>query len=132
MRRRQFLQSATCAVGARLFGQGVRVAPESDPGNAKICHRLDAKNVTDDDVHFLQQIGLEWVRLEFGAGEVTFDTLRTAQQRFARFGMRIYSGVHYAYRSTRVQLGKAGRDEDIETYAQFLRDLGRLGIPVAS
>jgi mannonate dehydratase len=46
--------------------------------------------------------------------------------------MRIYSGVHYAYRSLKVQLGEAGRDQDIETYSQFLRDLGELGIPVAS
>ena len=46
--------------------------------------------------------------------------------------MRIYSGVHYAYRSRQVQLGEPGRDQDIETYCRFLRDLGKLGIPVAS
>lgn len=103
-----------------------------DPGNAKLCHRLDAKSVTDDDLRFLQQIGLEWVRLEFGEGDITLDTLRAAQQRFAKFGMRIYSGVHYSYRSTKVQLGLAGRDEEIEKYRRFLRDLGKLEIPVAS
>ena len=46
--------------------------------------------------------------------------------------MRIYSGVHYSYRSRRVQLGEPGRDQDIETYRRFLRDLGKLGIPIAS
>jgi mannonate dehydratase len=46
--------------------------------------------------------------------------------------MRIYSGVHYSYRSLKVQLGQPGRDKDIETYCQFLRDLGRLKIPIAS
>ena len=46
--------------------------------------------------------------------------------------MRIYSGVHYSYRSTKVQLGLPGRDKDIETYIRFLRDLGKLGIPIAS
>ncbi len=115
----------------RAQKQAPRVA-ESDPRNAGLCHRLDAQSVTDDDLRFLQQIGLEWVRLEFGAGVVTADTLSAAQERFARFGMRIYSGVHYAYRSRAIQLGEAGRDRDIETYRTFLRDLGKLHIPVAS
>jgi mannonate dehydratase len=133
MQRRQFLHSAIGAVGLPLLAQDrARKIEESDPGNAKICHRLDAKSITDDDLRFLQQIGLQWARLEFGAGDVTLDTLRAAQQRFARFGMQIYSGVHYAYRSLKVQLGQAGRDQDIEAYMRFLRDLGKLGIPIAS
>src|SRR5690242_19088037 len=98
-----------------------------DPGNIKIAHRVDAKSITDDDLLFLQQIGLRWARLEFGEGAVTLDSLRAAQQRFAKFGIEIYSGVHYSYRSTRLQLGLPGRDEDIETYCRFLRDLGKLG-----
>ncbi len=40
--------------------------------------------------------------------------------------------MHYAYRSLKVQLGRPGRDKDIETFRTFLRDLGRLGIPVAN
>jgi mannonate dehydratase len=133
MRRRQVLHSAVCAAGWRLFAQN-RGKPidEADPGNIKLCHRLNARSVTDDDLRFLEQIGLKWVRLEFDAGDAGIDNLRAAQQRFARFGMRIYSGVHYSYRSTKIQLGQPGRDQDIETYAQFLRDLGRLGVPIAS
>src|SRR5215813_11128872 len=133
MQRRELLQSSIGAIAATMVAQDRRKAPsESDPRNIKLCHRLDAKSVSDDDLRFLQQIGLEWVRLEFGEGDVTFDLLRAAQERFARFGMRIYSGVHYSYRSTKVQLGQPGRDKDIETYAQFLRGLGSIGIPVAS
>ena len=133
MRRRQFLRSALAAAGLPLMAQqrGARIA-KTDPRDAKLCHRLDAHTITDDDLRFLQQIGLAWARLEFGEGLVTLDTLSEAQQRFARFGMRIYSGVHYAYRSRRVQLGEPGRDQDIETYRKFLGDLGTLGIPVAS
>jgi mannonate dehydratase len=130
MRRRRFL-SALAAAGLPLWPQKRRME-EGDAGNTRLCHRLDARSVTDDDLRFLQQIGLEWVRLEFADGPVTLDSLRAAQQRFARFGMKIYSGVHYSYRSRRVQLGEPGRDQDIETYRRFLRDLGKLEIPVAS
>jgi mannonate dehydratase len=133
MRRRRFLQSSLFAGGWPLIAQrSPKATDEADPGNIKICHRLNARSVTDDDLRFLQQIGLQWVRLEYDAGEIRRDDLVAAQQRFARFGMQIYSGVHYSYRSTKVQLGQPGRDQDIEAYMRFLRDLGSLGIPVAS
>lgn len=105
---------------------------EQDPSNVKLAHRLDAKSITDDDLLFLQQIGLRWVRLEFGDADTSFESLRALKARYARFGLSIYSGVHPAYRSLKVQLGLPGRDKDIETYCQFLRDIGKLGIPVAS
>ena len=109
MRRRGFIRSALAAAGIPLLAQ-TRTAriDEADPRNTKLCHRLDAKSVTDDDLRFLQQIGLPWVRLEFGEGEVTLDTLAAAQRRFAQFGMRIYSGVHYSYRSREGPTGGTG------------------------
>jgi mannonate dehydratase len=129
MLRRRFLRIPLWAAASRLAAAPVE---EDDPENVKVCHRLNAKSVTDDDLQFLRQIGLRWVRLEYDTGDVRIDDLRAAQRRFARFGMRIYSGVHYSYRSLKVQLGQAGRDRDIETYMRFLRDLGSLGIPIAS
>jgi hypothetical protein len=133
MLRRQFLRSALAAAGTPLPAQQrATKIEEGDPRNAKLCHRLDATSVSDDDLLFLEQIGLRWVRLEFGEAEIALEALRAQQRRFAQFGMRIYSGVHDAYRSRRVQLGEPGRDQDIETYRRFLRDLGTLEIPVAS
>ncbi|MBV8807113.1 MAG: mannonate dehydratase, partial [Acidobacteriaceae bacterium] len=106
--------------------------PREDDNDVKLAHRLDAKRTSDDDLRFLQQIGLRWVRLEFGQAEIGFEDLKRIQERFAQYGMRIYSGVHYSYRSIRVQLGQPGRDRDIDTYCRFLRNLGKLQIPVAS
>ena len=132
MFRRDFCRLAAAGALPLRAQTGARVLAEDDPANTRISHRINARAITDDDLLFLQQIGLRWVRLEYGEGEVTLDALRAAQARFARFGMRIHSGVHYAYRSKKVQLGLPGRDQDIETYRRFLRDLGKLGIPVAS
>lgn len=126
LNRRQLILAA---LGA---GAAQQAFSQNDANGIKLAHRLNAGSVTDDDLLFLQQIGLKWVRLEFGEGPAGFENLLAEQKRFARFGMRIYSGVHYSYRSPRVQLGQPGRDQDIETYCQFLRDLGRLSIPLAS
>jgi mannonate dehydratase len=105
---------------------------EDDPTNVKLAHRLNARSISDDDLLFLKQIGLRWARLEFGTEQTPFEVLRSTQRRFAHYGIRIFSGVHYSYRSLKVQLGQPGRDQDIETYRTFLRDLGRLEIPLAS
>ena len=134
MRRRQFIGTALSATGMPLLAQQrtTRIE-EDDPGNIKLCHRLDAQE------HHRRRpavpaadraaLGARWSSAKATS---RCDAIRRTQQRFARFGMRIYSGVHYAYRSRKVQLGQPGRDQDIETYRSFLRDLGELGIPVAS
>jgi mannonate dehydratase len=129
--RRLFLRSTAAAMAAPIFAQR-RTPEEDDPGNTKIAHRLNARSITDDDLLFLKQIGLRWVRLEFEDADIPFDALHAEQQRYARFGMRIFSCVHSAYRSEAIQLGLPGRDQKIETYCRFLRDMGRLEIPVAS
>ena len=129
MTRRSLLRTAVAA--CPLLGAGKRLE-EHDPLNTKIAHRLNARSVTDEDLLFLKQIGLRWVRLEFGDAPAPYDYLASVKERFARYDLRIFSGVHYAYRTVRLQLGQPGRDQDIETYCTFLRDLGRLGVPVAS
>ncbi len=123
--RRHWLKLSLASPAARLLA-------ETDAANIKIAHRINARTVTDDDLLFFQQIGLRWARLEFSEAPITLDQLRGIQQRFAKFGMQVYSGVHYSYRTTRVQLKQPGCDEDIATYCGFLRNLGKLGIPVAS
>lgn len=127
MLRRDILKLAAAAWAAAP----ARAIDEDDAANVKIAHRLSAR-ISDDDLLFLKQIGLKWARVEFGDGPVSFDFLRQTQERYARFGMKIYSGVHYAYRTPVVQLGQPGRDQKIDEYRAFLRDMGRLGIPVAS
>jgi mannonate dehydratase len=106
-----------------------RVIGENDPANIKIAHRLSAR-ITDDDLLFLKQIGLRWARVHFGENE-DFGFMRETQKRFTRFGLRIFSGVHSAYRDLKVQLGQPGRDAMIDRYRTFLRNLGRLEIPVS-
>jgi len=104
---------------------------EYDPANIKIAHRVSSR-LGDENLLFLKQIGLRWARVEFGNDDPALDSLAGVQKRFAKFGLGIWSGVQYAYRSLRIQLGQPGRDEDIETYRRFLTNIGKLGIPLAS
>lgn len=141
LKRRNFLQLGLGAAALALLPgrAGLRAAPgkgspltEDDPANTRIAHRINIRGLTDDDLLFFQQIGLRWARVEWGNEAVTLDSLRATQKRFARYGMKIFSGVHSSYRSLKVQLGQSGRDSDIEIYRNFLRHLGKLEIPVAS
>lgn len=116
-------------------GQAARPArpfiEEYDDKNIKLAHRVPS-TLTDDEILFLHQIGLRWMRVEFQSVESELDRLAQVQKRFAKHGIKIYSGMHPAYRSLKIQLGQKGRDEDIRTYQTFVRNLGQLGIPVAN
>ena len=107
------------------------VIDEHDARNIKLAHRVPS-TASDDEPLFLQQIGLRWARVELQAAESDYDALSRVQKRFQSFGMRIYSAMHPAYRSLRIQLGQRGRDDDIEQYRTFLRSCGRLAIPLAN
>lgn len=112
-----------------------RPLDEYDDANTRIGHVVSA-NLSDDGLLFLQQIGMRSVIVNFSAGSAgnaveNLDDMRRVQERFASFGLRIFGGLNYAYRSLKIQLGQAGRDEDIARYQTFLRNAGKLGIRVA-
>jgi mannonate dehydratase len=130
MARRAFLGVSLAAGASGQARRAKTVIDEYDPANIKFAHRTPW-NVSDDELLFLKQIGLRWVRLEYGAQDPGVDALRKVQQRFAGFGLGIYGAVQDAYRSIKIQLGQAGRDGDIETYRIFVRSCGKLGIKVA-
>lgn len=125
--------AAACGSGkaaAARSAAGSRI-DENDPANLKISHRLKAK-ASEDDMLFLKQIGVRWVRAEFAATEGSFEQIQALQQVLAKYDIKIYSATHPSCSSKLVHLGQPGRDKDIETYHTFLRSLGRLGIGVAS
>ena len=42
---------------------------------------------------------MRYGRLEFGSGDTPFDYLKATQERFAKYDIKILSGVHYSYRT---------------------------------
>lgn len=136
--RRRFLQTSltAAAIGVMpsvLSGENLLRADidEFAPGNIKLSHRVPS-SLGEDDLLFLKQIGLRFARVNFDQERSSLAEMREIRDRYAKYGIEIYSGVHYAYRSLKVQLGQPGRDEDIERYQQFLHNLGDIGGTIAS
>jgi mannonate dehydratase len=136
--RRRFLQTsltaaAISAMPSVLSAENILRADidEYAPGNIKLSHRVPA-SLGEEDLLFLKQIGLRYARVNFDQEHSNLAEMREIRDRYAKFGIEIYSGVHYAYRSLNVQLGQPGRDEDIERYQRFLHNLGDIGGTIAS
>ena len=130
--RRNFLKLPLAAAAAQTIATAPFAASaatrldEYDPNNTKIATMVNAR-ADDNHFLFLKQIGVQWVHVQFPI-ETNFDLIKDTQDRLGRFGIKIHCGIVDHYRSQKIQLGKPGRDEDIEKFQTFLRDLGRLGI----
>ena len=121
------LSSPVCAA-AKQLGKSI---DEYDPANVKLARRVPG-SLDDDDMKFLQQLGVRWVRIDLTRQQANLGFLTGLQRRFARTGISIYSAVHPVQASAKIGLGLNGRDAEIVEYQQFLQALGRLKIPVAA
>ena len=70
MNRRRFLGLIPAAGVA--FAAPNTIA-EDDPKNIKICHRINARQISDDDLLFLKQIGLRYARSSLELRTLPFD-----------------------------------------------------------
>ncbi len=127
-RRRDFLLAAGAAGSFSRARAAAPVKDEHDPDNTKIATMVNVRSLTDDQLLFLKQIGLRWVHAQF-PDDANYELVKSTQERLGRYGLKIHCGIINHYRSLKIQLGQPGRDEDIEKFQTFIRDLGRLGIP---
>jgi hypothetical protein len=103
---------------------------EYDPANTKVGH-IVPPTVRDDDILFSSRLACARSSSISNPARVTLDEIRNDARTFRatqHSGLRRHQHI---YRSLRIQLGQPGRDEDIEQYQRFLRNLGSLGIRVA-
>jgi len=123
MGRRELLKLPAMAAAYGLLPRSAMALPakggapmdEADPEGTKIAIKLTVQHTTDEELLFLKQIGLRWLHADFGE-EASYDVIKTTQERFARYGLKIDCALMEKYRSKRIQLGQPGRDEDIETF----------------
>src|SRR4051812_14537737 len=59
------------------------IIDEHDAKNIKLAHRVPS-TLADDEILFLKQIGLRWMRVEFQAAEADMDRMAAVQKRFEK------------------------------------------------
>ena len=99
------------------------------PGIQLAAQTSDA--ATDDDLQFMQQLGIEWMMVSVPDDEnQNADYYRQLKARFGEYGLQIYRiGNHSVHNIPEVTLNLPGRDEKVEEFATFIRHLGAAGIP---
>ena len=138
-RRRDILKLPLAGGVTALFGRSPieaaekrgKVIDEFDTANIKLASRVSIR-ATDEDLMFLKQIGLRYIRAEIPSGDAVFKELAPARDRFASAGISVISSAYYGHQSLNILLGRPGpeRDRDIETCRAAIRELGRNGISV--
>jgi mannonate dehydratase len=104
-----------------------RASPEERPrGGIKISLQIPAE-FTEEDLVFAKQLGLEHVSIPTRGG--TYETFAGARQRVEAAGLKIANiGNSNVHNMPEVTLNLQGRDQKIEEYKQYLRNLARAGI----
>jgi mannonate dehydratase len=135
--RRQFGKMAlggalgTAAFLASQENSSATVHP--NPPGIKIATSYKA-DPTDDDLLFLQQIGVEYVSLGATPETANAESFIKMRERYESVGLKVYnigSGVGPSgslHNMPEVTLNLPGRDQKIEEYKNYLRYLGKAGI----
>lgn len=84
----------------------------------------------DEELRFLQQLDVEWVMAIINdPSRQRADYYRQVQERLARFGLQIYRvGNHSVHNVEEITLNLPGREEKIQEFLAFIRNLGQAGI----
>jgi mannonate dehydratase len=123
--RRKFIYAAAGSLAAVPARAAKRPLEPLTPG-IKITLQL-SQNLSDDDLKFARQLGVGYVTLGTAGG--TYKTFATLKQRIENAGLKVSNiGNTNVHNMPEVTLNLPGRDQRIEEYKQYLRDLGKAGI----
>ena len=111
-------------------GYPLRVVPgfcASTPG-IQIGTQLSPE-ASDEDIRFARQLGIEWVTTGLPAGEHSVHNYLTLRNRFEARGLKIYRIANPRCQNMEeVTLGLPGREERIEEFLAYIRNLGKAGV----
>ena len=127
--RRDFGKLALGGFGALLAGSRAAhgTVHKSAPG-IKLCAQSGAKP-TDEQLLFLKQLGAEYVSVGSTPDLRTAEGFLQIKKRYADAGITVWNiGNTDVHNMPEVTLNLPGRDQKIEEYKQYLRNLGKAGI----
>ena len=105
-----------------------RAAMTPNAPGIKLCAQSSAKP-TDEQLLFLKEIGAEYVSVGSTPDLRTAEGFQQIKKRYADAGITVWNiGNTSVHNMPEVTLNLPGRDQKIEEYKQYLRNLGKAGI----
>ena len=125
--RRQFHKALGGAALLAAAKESSGVVHRSQPG-IKLCAQTGAKP-SDEELLFLKQIGAGYVSVGSTPDLRTAEGFAQIKKRYADAGVTVWNiGNTSVHNMPEVTLNLPGRDQKIEEYKQYLRNLGKAGI----
>jgi mannonate dehydratase len=130
--RRKFAQWALAGTlgGAALTSRPLRSAPmlhDLSPG-IKISLQL-GPDPSDEDLQFANQLGVDYVTIWLHADLATYENFVRLRRKVEGAGLKVWNiGNLNVHNMEQVTLNLPGRDQKIEEYKTYLRNLGKAGI----
>src|SRR2546425_11263551 len=132
MRRRNFIKLAAGAVATSAVWKPLeaRAATKLEPlpRGIKVSLQISG-NATDEDLQFAQQLGVAYVNIPTGGRRATLENFLRLKQRVEAARLKVWNiGNTNVHNMPEVTLNLPGRDQKIEEYKNFLRNLAKAGI----
>ncbi len=98
------------------------------PPGIKIAVQL-GPDPSDEDLQFVKQLGAEYVTIWLHAKEATYENFARLREKVEAAGLKIWNiGNLNVHNMEEVTLNLPGRDQKIEEYKTYLRNIGKAGI----
>jgi mannonate dehydratase len=129
--RREFgkviLSSAFSAAAAAQSPQAKRTARPWPPG-IKISIQMPT-DPSDEDLQFVNQLGCRYVNIPTSGEKATYENFARLKNKVETAGLKVWNiGNSDVHNMEEVTLNLPGRDQKIEQYKNFIRNLGKAGL----
>ena len=132
MDRRKFIKLAggVAAAGPAWDALALPATGKLEPWAPGIKVSLQISgDATDEDLQFAQQLGVEYVSIPTGGDRATLDNFIRLKQRVEAARLKVWNiGNTNVHNMPEVTLNLPGREQKIEEYKNYLRNLARAGI----
>jgi mannonate dehydratase len=129
--RREFGKAALATAAATLLSanpaHGKAKLEEWAPG-IKVSLQIPT-DAPDDDLQFAQQLGVQYVNIPTSGDKSTLENFIRMKRKVEAAGLKVWNiGSSNVHNMPEVTLNLPGRDQKIEEYKNFLRNLAKAGL----
>jgi mannonate dehydratase len=119
---------SAAAAGAAFAPFATAKALEPFAPGIKISMQVD-ENVSDDDLAWIKQMGVEYLNVQTGKGRATLENFLAIRKRMEASGLKVWNIPNNDNRNIEeITLNLPGRDQKLEWLKQYIRDTGKAGI----